>query len=101
MEQLAQNDGPERQAKVLVVDDEPMIVEMLTMGLSYEGFDVLVAGDGQEALEQVRAHRPDLVILDLMMPGMDGLKVCQRLRSAGDVGILMLTARGEVEDRII
>jgi DNA-binding response OmpR family regulator len=86
---------------VLVVDDEEIIVEMLTMGLNYEGFEVSVARTGFEALEQARSAKPDIVVLDVMLPGIDGVEVCRRLRAAGDVGILMLTARGEVEDRVM
>jgi DNA-binding response OmpR family regulator len=91
----------ERAARVLVVDDEPLIIEMLTMGLNYEGFEVSVARTGFEALEEARDKKPDLVVLDVMLPGIDGVEVCKRLRSQGNVGILMLTARGEVDDRII
>jgi DNA-binding response OmpR family regulator len=94
-------DEKERPARVLVVDDEEIIVEMLTMGLNYEGFEVSVARTGFEALEQARSARPDIVVLDVMLPGIDGVEVCRRLRAAGDVGILMLTARGEVEDRVM
>jgi DNA-binding response OmpR family regulator len=90
----------ERSARVLVVDDEPLIVEMLTMGLNYEGFEVAVARTGFEALEQAHSFKPDLVVLDIMLPGIDGVEVCKRLRAQGNVGILMLTARGEVDDRI-
>ena len=90
----------ERSVRVLVVDDEPMIIEMLTMGLNYEGFEVSVARTGFEALEMARTHNPDLVVLDIMLPGIDGVEVCRKLRAQGNVGILMLTARGEVEDRI-
>ncbi|HYP20302.1 MAG TPA: response regulator transcription factor [Chloroflexia bacterium] len=86
---------------MLVVDDEEIIVEMLTMGLNYEGFEVSVARTGFEALEQARSAKPDIVVLDVMLPGIDGVEVCRRLRAAGDVGILMLTARGEVEDRVM
>jgi DNA-binding response OmpR family regulator len=90
----------ERPIRVLVVDDEPLIVELLTMGLDYEGFEVSVARTGFEALEQAHSVRPDLVILDVMLPGIDGVEVCKRLHDQGNVGILMLTARGEVDDRI-
>lgn len=93
-------DEQERPIRVLVVDDEPLIVEMLTMGLSYEGFEVTVARTGFEALEESQRTKPDLVVLDLMLPGVDGVSVCKQLRAKGDVGILMLTARAEVEDRI-
>ncbi len=90
----------ERPISVLVVDDEPLIVEMLTMGLNYEGFKVSVATNGLEALDQAREVKPDLVVLDVMLPGIDGIEVCRRLRAQGDVGVLMLTARGELEDRV-
>jgi DNA-binding response OmpR family regulator len=91
----------ERQVRVLVVDDEPLIVQMLQIALTYEKFDVSVARDGFEAIQQANQTKPDLVILDWMMPNMDGLEVCRKLRAAGDVGILMLTARGEDEDQVL
>src|SRR5688572_33310170 len=81
----------ERPVRVLVVDDEPLIVEMLTMGLNYEGFEVSVASTGFEALEQARSSKPDVVVLDVMLPGIDGVEVCRKLRAQGNVGILMLT----------
>jgi DNA-binding response OmpR family regulator len=90
----------ERPVRILVVDDEPFIVEMLTMGLNYEGFEVSVARTGFEALDQARSVRPDLVVLDIMLPGIDGIEVCKRLRQQGNMGILLLTAKGELEDRI-
>jgi DNA-binding response OmpR family regulator len=90
----------ERAVRVLVVDDEPLIVQMLSIALSYEKFEVSIARNGLEAIQQASATKPDLVILDWMMPGLDGIEVCRRLRAAGDVGILMLTARGEDEDQV-
>jgi DNA-binding response OmpR family regulator len=86
--------------RVLVVDDEEVIVDLISTGLRYEGFDVAVATDGREALAQAARFQPHLVVLDWMLPGLDGLTVCQRLRAQGDVAILMLTAKGELEDRI-
>src|SRR4051812_8049721 len=77
-------DEQERPVRVLVVDDEPLIVEMLTMGLSYEGFEVTVARTGFEALEEAQRTKPDLVVLDIMLPGINGVEVCKRLRSQGD-----------------
>ncbi|MCL6551876.1 MAG: response regulator transcription factor [Firmicutes bacterium] len=85
-------------ARVLVVDDEPHIVELVRYNLLQEGFEVTTAGDGHAALARARAERPDLVILDLMLPGLDGMEVCRQLRREGSVPIIMLTARsGEVE----
>ena len=91
---------PERKLHVLVVDDEPAIVDYLRLGLKYEGFEIEVAGDGRAALAAVHARRPDLVILDRMLPDGDGLSVCRELRRLGDIPIIMLSARGEAEDRI-
>src|SRR5438477_6247123 len=90
----------ERRIRVLVVDDEPLIVQMLSIALTYEKFEVTVARDGVEAIQQASQTKPDLVILDIMMPNMDGIEVTRKLRSSGDVGILMLTARGEDEDQV-
>ena len=99
-EQENPTSSADSRVRVLVVDDEPLIVEMLSMGLGYEGFDVSVARTGPDALDEAWKRKPHLVVLDIMLPGMDGLEVCRRLRARGDVGIIMLTARGEVEDRI-
>jgi DNA-binding response OmpR family regulator len=88
---------------ILVVDDEPSVVEVVGLYLEREGYRVSVARDGNEALDAVRRERPDLVVLDLMMPGIDGLDVTRRLRShdAAAVPIIMLTAKGEEMDRIL
>jgi DNA-binding response OmpR family regulator len=91
--------GGERQ-RVLVVDDEPSVREVLGEYLTLDGFDVLMAATGLEALRLAESSPPDLVILDLMLPGVDGLEVCRRLRAQTAVPILMLTARGEEADRI-
>src|SRR5438105_3400298 len=96
----ALGDG-ERPIRVLVVDDEPLIVQMLTIALTYEKFDVSVAHDGVEAIRKASQTKPDLVVLDWMMPNMDGIEVCRKLRSTGSVGILMLTARGEDADQVL
>jgi len=93
------NDG-ERLVRVLVVDDEPLIVQMLSIALSYEKFEVSVARTGMEAIQQAARIKPDLVILDIMLPQLDGIEVCRRLRATGDVGILMLTARGADQDQV-
>ncbi len=85
---------------ILVVDDDPRITALLRRGLEYEGFEVAAARDGAQGLALAQAGRPDLVILDVMMPGLDGFEVCRRLRASSDVPILMLTARDEVADRV-
>jgi two-component system response regulator MprA len=86
--------------RLLVADDDPDIVSFMKRGLAYEGYSVDTAADGQEALDKARACQPDLVILDVMMPGLDGNEVARRLRQAGKVPILMLTARGTVADKV-
>ena len=86
--------------RVLVVDDEETILEFVELGLRYEGFQVELAGDGPAALAAFERRRPDLVILDLNLPGLDGLEVCRRLRQRSDVPIVMLTARGDVDERV-
>ena len=88
-------------ARVLVVDDEPNIADVISMALKYNDFEVATAGDGNEALDQVTEFRPDLIVLDVMMPGLDGFQVAKRLteRSA-DIPILFLTARDTTDDKI-
>ncbi len=90
-----------RPHRVLVVDDEPPIVELLTGYLEREGWLVRSAPDGPTGLEEVRAFEPDVVVLDVMLPGLDGVEVCRRLRAFSDAYVLMLTARGEEIDRIM
>ena len=85
---------------VLIADDDHKITEMLRRTLIYEGYGVLTAADGKEALAQAQAHHPDVVVLDWMMPGLSGLEVARRLRAAEGMPILMLTARDTVEDRV-
>ena len=87
--------------RILVVDDDPKIRTVVRRGLAYEGYRVVEAATGEEGLDKAREHLPDLVILDVMMPGIDGLEVTRRLRAAGDeIAILMLTARDEIKDRV-
>jgi len=86
--------------RILVIEDEARIAQFLKRGLIYEGYRVDVAYDGQSGLDIARDQPPDLVILDWMLPGLDGLEVCKRLRAASDVPILMLTAKEEVNDRV-
>ena len=87
--------------KILVIDDEPEIVVICRDYLHASGFEVITAADGMQGLAQARQHKPDLVILDLMLPGMDGLDVCRSLRHDGNIPIIMLTARIEEADRLV
>ncbi|MFF6827657.1 response regulator transcription factor [Streptomyces longwoodensis] len=93
---------PARPARILVVDDDPTVAEVVTGYLDRAGYVVDRAGDGPAALARAAGHRPDLVVLDLMLPGMDGLEVCRRMRAdSGPVPVIMLTARGDEDDRIL
>jgi len=88
-------------SRILVVDDDPQILSILRRGLSYAGYRVDEAASGELALAMAMAHSPDLVILDLMLPGLDGIQVCRRLRAEdAHLPILMLTAKGRIPDRI-
>jgi DNA-binding response OmpR family regulator len=89
-----------RESRVLVVDDDGNVRDVLRRYLEHAGYRVDLAADGEQALELAGRGLPDLVVLDLMLPGIDGLEVCRRLRSRGPVPVVMLTARGEEEDRI-
>ena len=86
--------------RVLVIDDDEAITTALRRALSFSGYLVDAANDGDEGLRRVRDARPDLVILDILMPGIDGFEVCRRIRQADEVPILMLTARDDVADRV-
>lgn len=86
--------------RVLIVDDEQAIIDVVALGLSYEGFEVQSSVTGREALELAQTFRPHIVILDLNLPDLDGLEVCRRLRAATDALIVMLTARDEVRERV-
>ncbi len=88
-------------ARILVIEDDDGIVAFLRRGLAYEGYQVDAATDGQAGLNAARDNPPDLVVLDLMLPGIDGLEVCRRLRAGGDVPILILTAKDSVTDRVM
>jgi DNA-binding response OmpR family regulator len=88
-------------SKILVVDDEQSIVDVLAYNLVKAGHQPVVARDGEQALRLARAERPDLVILDLMLPGIDGLEVCRAIRKDGDLPIIILTAKDEEIDRVV
>src|ERR1700726_1184654 len=87
--------------KVMVVDDEPHIVELARLYLSREGYDVEGVGDGTLALARFGQLKPDLVILDIMLPGTDGLSICKEIRKQSQVPIIMLTARDEVTPQVV
>jgi DNA-binding response OmpR family regulator len=87
-------------ATILIADDDPPLTALLRQTLAEEGYRVLTAADGTDALAQAQAHRPDLVVLDWLMPGLSGLEVARRLRALAGMPILMLTARAAIKDRV-
>jgi DNA-binding response OmpR family regulator len=91
-------EGP---ARVLVVEDDPTVAEVVARYLQRDGYTVEAVCDGLDALECAERHPPDLVVLDIMLPGLDGLEVCRRLRDRAPIPVIMLTARGEEEDRVV
>ncbi|MFF6772065.1 response regulator transcription factor [Streptomyces sp. NPDC012637] len=97
---MSESAGPGSRARILVVEDDPTVAEVVTGYLERVGFAVEHAADGVDALRRAGERRPELVVLDLMLPGLDGLEVCRRLRADGPVPVIMLTARGDEEDRI-
>ena len=87
--------------KILIVDDEPLIVKGLKFSLEQEGYKTVAAYDGEMALKQFKDEKPDLILLDVMLPGVDGLEVCRTIRETSDVPIIMITAKGEDMDKIL
>jgi two-component system alkaline phosphatase synthesis response regulator PhoP len=90
-------------AKILIVDDDPFLLRLVEYLLGKEGYEIVTATEGEEALKKVETEKPDLVILDVMLPGIDGLEVCRRLRSQPETAalpVVMLSARSSVSDRI-
>ena len=100
MAETAPDVTPVRNPRVLVVDDERSIVDFLKLGLQYEGFEVQTAPDGQVALRLISEFKPHVVVLDVMMPKLDGLKVAEAIRGNKDTGVIILSAKDEVQDRI-
>jgi len=93
-----------KKATILVIDDEKDLIELVRYNLEKDGFDVIAATDGQSGLDVVKKHRPDLVVLDLMMPGVDGLQICKQLRAdprTDRIPVIMLTAKATEADRIV
>ena len=101
MNTTAQKSGPQTGGRILIVEDEPHIVELVRYNLVQEGFQVSVAYDGAEALRKAKEDDPELVILDLMLPYVDGLEVCRQIRRESSVPILMLTARDGEQQRVV
>jgi len=87
--------------RALVVDDEPPLVQVVSGYLAREGFDVLTAADGEAAVAVAREHRPDVIVLDLMLPGIDGVEACRRIRTFSDAYIIMLTAKTDEVDKLV
>src|SRR5690606_21298251 len=97
----AMTGGRPSAARILVVEGDPTVAEVVVRYLERDGHHVECVGDGAEALRRALTHRPDLVILDLMLPNMDGLQVCRRLRERWPVPVIMLAALGEDVDRVV
>jgi DNA-binding response OmpR family regulator len=91
---------PAKKTTIVAADDDPQLLRLVTRNLEIEGYEVRAASDGQQALELVEARPPDLVLLDVMMPRLDGFEVCRRIREFSAVPIIMLTARGQDEDKV-
>ncbi|MDX9863542.1 MAG: response regulator transcription factor [Anaerolineaceae bacterium] len=86
--------------RILVVDDEPLYQHLVTVNLEKEGYEVITANNGEDAIEMVSVRHPDLIIMDVMMPRMDGITACERIHQFSNVPIIMLTAKGEEQDRV-
>jgi DNA-binding response OmpR family regulator len=97
---LEEKNTKQQQLTVLIVDDEPHIIDFLKMGFAYEGFRVLTAGNGPAAVKEASTHTPDVIILDIMLPGFDGLEVTRQIRRTYDTAIIMLTAKEDIDDRV-
>ena len=93
--------GRPGRLRALVVDDEPGLVEIVTAYLEREGFEVASAGDGERAVELARSLNPDVIVLDLMLPGIDGIEACRRIREFSDAYVVMLTAKSEEHEKIV
>jgi len=91
---------PAKKTTILAADDDPQLLRLITRNLQLEGYEVLAASDGQQALELIENNAPDLVLLDVMMPKMDGFTVCYRVREFSSVPIIIITARGQDQDKV-
>ncbi len=91
---------PAKKTTIVAADDDPQLLRLMTRNLEFEGYEVLPASDGQQALAEIESHEPDLVLLDVMMPKMDGFTVCHRVREFSSVPIIIVTARGQDQDKV-
>lgn len=91
---------PEKKTTILIVDDDLQLLQLVALNLELEGYAVLLAGDGKQALSQIERHAPDLVLLDVMMPRMDGFTVCHRVREFSTIPIIIVTAKGRSQDKV-
>src|SRR5436853_82410 len=91
---------PVKKTTIVAADDDPQLLRLVTRNLQFEGYEVIPASNGQQALEEVEEQVPDLVLLDVMMPKMDGFTVCQRVREFSTVPIIIVTARGQDQDKV-
>ena len=91
---------PAKKTTIVVADDDPQLLRLVARNLELEGYQVVTAADGQAALDTITATLPDLAILDVMMPGLDGFTVCQRVREFSSLPIMILTARGHDQDKV-
>jgi DNA-binding response OmpR family regulator len=91
---------PVKKTTIVTADDDPQLLRLMTRNLEFEGYEVIPVSDGQQALDQIEAHVPDLVLLDVMMPKMDGFSVCYRVREFSSVPIILVTARGQDQDKV-
>lgn len=92
--------GVKKTATILIVDDDLQLLQLLALNLQLEGYTTLMAGDGQQALNQIERHTPDLVLLDVMMPRMSGFAVCHRVRQFSTIPIIIITAQGRSQDKV-
>ncbi len=101
---MSDRTGPEsnrRKGRLLIIDDDDKLVEAIELYMSRAGYDIVTAADGLQGMQQMYSQRPDLIILDVMMPRMDGWETCRRIREISDVPVIMLTARGQEFDRVM
>src|SRR5438876_7311383 len=91
---------PAKKTTILTADDDPQLLRLIARNLQFEGYDVLTASDGKQALELIEKHAPDLALLDVMMPKMDGFTVCQQVREFSSIPIIIVTARGQDQDKV-